>query len=600
MANGEAKVTLLLQLKNKINNGLGKAKQYVNDNVKEMKDKLDGLQSKHVETFNALKAAVIALGGAYSKASAMARQFNDAMLKANVTAQEDRTGFLKTKNDVLNIAANSNTSNAAQAAPDAYNVLLSSGMEKNDALATLPSTLQAAKAGFTDINIVARATAASMNSSGIKDATRLYDILFATLNKGNAEFADIAQYLPKIIPTAKDVGVNMEQVAGAFAYLTAQGQTSERSATLLENMFKVLGDPDKAKAFKKLGVEMYDAEGKLKPIVDIINQLNVGIAGLTDQQKSKVLDSLGLDMEAKGAFSAMAQDANKLREIIDFTTNSQGQFKAAIESSKDEMDSYTQISNNIDAAWIKVGDRVNETLGKLGEWLAPVINDMLPGIVSFLTTTWDVLEQITKPVFKIVGHLVTWLLKSQLIKDVFSIIGNVLTTVLDLVTWVADKISWLYEHTIKPIIEGVDLLYQKTKGLLGFGSDNKVIELKTTNIDLKGDVTKNPALLAQLMPEMGMFSPMLQFANKDLYNVKNGINPNAKKILDQSKTKEDKGTSIKGAEQVRNITTNVGSVISGDFITQNTNFSNMSPQEFERFLINILTRYTRGMEMGIN
>ncbi len=621
MANGEAKVTLLLQLKNKINAGMAKAKQFVNDNVKDMQGKLDGLSSKHVETFNAMKgevsgfgriaelatnpyvlltAALVGLGAAYGKASAMSSQFNDSMLKANVTAQEGHNDFLKTKSNVLNAAANSNVANATQAAPDAFNILLSSGMAKNDALNTLPATLQAAKAGFTDISVVARATAASMNSSGIKDATRLYDILFATLNKGNAEFSDVAQYLPKIIPVAKDVGVNMEQVAGAFAYLTAQGQTSERSATLLENMFKVLGDPDKTKAFKKLGVDMYDTQGKLRPIVDIIDQLNHGLRGLTDKQKSTVMDSLGLDMEAKGAFSAMAQDAGKLREVIDFTTNSQGQFKAAIEASKSEMDNWTQMSNKIDAAWITIGDRVNESLGKLGEWLLPIVEIILPGIVNWFNYMWHTLEGFLKPLFTGVGILITWLVKSQLIKDVFSAIIFIGLKLIDVIIWIADKLSWLYEHTLKPVLDAIEWVYGKAKDMLGLSGKSQTFEMKSTNIEIKGDITKNPALLAQLLPGAGMLSPMLQFGNIDLYKGMGGIDPNAKKILDKQKAKDDKGTSIKGAEQVRNITTNVGSVINGDFVTQNTNFSSMTPQEFERFLIGVLTRYTRGMELGIN
>lgn len=585
---GQAKVSLILELKNKLKSGLDRAKQYVNTSVKEMKDRLSSLKTSHIEAFKSASdnipgisglsgmianpytlviAGVVAIAAAYGKASRMAQDFDSAMAKANVTAQETPLQLKQTSDEILKIAAHSNLKDAAIASPQVYNVLLSSGMDKQNAMDTVAPTLAAAKAGFTDVEIVAKAAAASMNSSGIKDATRLYDILFATLNKGNAEFSDIAQYLPKIIPAARLVGLNMEQVAGSFAYLTAQGQTSERAATLLENAFKTLADPEKAKSFKKIGVEMYTVEGKIRPLVSIVDDLNYALKGLTDQQKSKLLSSLGLDMESIGAFSAMAQDAGSLRQSIDFVTNSTGQFQKSVEAAKTPMDAWDQVSNQIDTAWIKIGEHANESLGKIGDSLAPLIEKVLPAFTDAITNVLDLLGDIPKAIKTLGG--------------------------------IAPDFSSLNEK--------------------GFNWGRELVGLPTTD-DIKQEKQLAEQRKNAPAPTPGSYSTlpdnsMLGLAKKfklpepaiNLYK-KDGPNAKVQKVLDEidnPKNKKGKKGDADNPDHIqgstpRTVNFNIQSVIAGDFISKNEQFTNMSPKDFEKWFTEMMMRMQRNAELGYN
>ena len=69
-------------------------------------------------------------------------------------------------------------------------------------------------------------------------------MLFATVNKGNAKFNDVAQYLPKIIPQAKAAGFALHETAGAWAYLTAQGMTARTKTN--PNLFYLEGEANGA------------------------------------------------------------------------------------------------------------------------------------------------------------------------------------------------------------------------------------------------------------------------------------------------------------------------------------------------------------------
>lgn len=617
---GNAKVNLILELKNKLRTGLSQAKQQVGSKVAEMKDMLKGIETSHIQAFSSMGAQVplfgralslignpytliiaglVSLAAVYSKASRMASDFNASMLKANVTAQESNEQFKQTSDFILDTAAKSRTANALQGAPTAYNVLLSSGMEKQNALDTINPTLQAAKAGFTDIETVANAAANSMNSAGIKDANRIYDILFATVNKGKAEFKDMANYLPKIIPAAKNVGLNMEQVAGAFAYLTSKGQTSERAATLLENSFKVLGDPDKAKAFKQLGIEFYDAQGRLNPLVDIVDNLNKQLDGLSDADKSKALNSLGLDMEASGAFSAMAANAKDLRSIIDFVTNSSGEFNKAIEASSSKMDSFTQIGNAIDSSWVKIGNRVNETLGGFGEWLAPIAEKLLPKISDAFIFIWNVASDLIAPAAKVAEILSDWVTSSALVKDIASGLGQIFSTLGATISVISETITWLYDYTIKPSLYAIEMMYRLFKNNFAFTSQQDQAAAVSGNKQLPEGAALNAVKDALGLAAINDYNNAILGKTNDHKNL---YAPPDKKntLLNKNEDKKDKPRQtdrITGSVP-QTVNFNIGSIINGDFVTQNQQFKNMGPAEFEKFLTNLFMRYQQNAKAG--
>lgn len=362
---------------------------------------LGGSLSMLANPYAAAGAAALAVGGAYIKSAQMAQEWEKSMAQVNVTAQLTPKELKQVSDQILNIGKRSRTD--LMEVPGAFNTIISAGMDVNQSMRALEPTLAAAGAGFTDIKTTADAAVSVMNSSGIADATKVYDVLFATMNKGKAEFKDIAQYLPKIVPASRNVGLSLEETAGAYAYFTAQGQSAERSATLLENSFKVLGSPDKVKRFKAIGVSLYDNKGKIMPLVSIAEQLNKKLTGLSDLAKSKVLASLGLDMEAGAAFASLSQDVGKLKDTIDFTTNSQGQLDNAVRDSATSGDIWQQVLNEGKAAMISIGQTALPIWQSIGQGVMDAINwvrnlynesvmfrDIVSGIGNVFSWLWKI------------------------------------------------------------------------------------------------------------------------------------------------------------------------------------------------------------------
>lgn len=646
---GQARVQVILELKNRLKTGLNQAKEHLNKTMTDIKDKISNLKTTHIEAFKAMRdeipmfgrvmdfatnkyvliaAAATTMFFAMTKASDMAKNFEEKMAHANVTAQETPMQLQKTSDMLLEIAKRSNFKDAANAAPDAYNILLSSGMKKQTALDTLTPTLQAAKAGFTDIETTARAAAATMNSSGISDATRVYDILFATLNKGNAEFKDIAQYLPKIVPQALAAGSSLEQVSGAFAFLTAQGQTSEKSATLLENVFKTLSDVDKAKSFKQIGVDVYDATGKLNTLTKIATDLSVALNGLTDKQRNTVMGSLGLDMESAAGFIALSQNITGLKDTIDATTNSNGQLNEAVKNSTIEMDGWTQIVNWTNVGFIQLGKSINKMLlSPIAKFILDNSNALTVLIKSLAgaVIAWGTFAAITKGIPLILDGIKVAIrsLAVTFETNPFGLfvvgIGLVAGAILGIsdnadkarnsVTKLHDSLGDLikkeqegatsdYNNIVSKYTTGFKAFDQHGNGIKyslkeqkegiakGIDEQIKLYKDARTHFDKK----QNASIIDLNYQDLAYIKKMNEYKNGSPTNVYYKPNKDVQKVLDDKQDKKSKReSSMTGSSQTKVITINKLTMVE-NWQTLNRQIANMDKDEIIRFLTELFQR----------
>lgn len=610
---GQARIAVYLELKNKLKSGLDQAKQYLNKNVQDMKGKLNELKNSHIQSFKAMQDQVpgfgnamsllgnpyalltvglLALGGAMAKASSIASDFDKAMAKANTTAQETPIQLKKTKDELGAIAAKSGLENAHQNAVRAYDVMLSSGLDRDTSIKSVPAILKASKATGTDSETVSRATSGVMNSTGITDSNVVLDKMAMVKNKGNAEFADIANYLPKIIPAANNAGIAIDDVGGAFAYLTAMGLKSEQAATGLENAFKTLADPSKAAAFEKIGVNFYDAQGKMRPLLDTTKDLKTALTGLTDQQKSTVLSSLGLDMESASAFAIMTKDVTKLEGAITGVANATGELDRQAKAAETPMDSWVRLANSVHEAFRLVGDKINAILGPIGTFLANSFQSLLEGSSSFtpildgissiFTGIWNAVSGIAMGIWQVLEPLFIWIQNSNFLQFLFwgiskiaEFIGFLVGKIGDLFSGIGSIIRTVYDNTLKPFVDTLEWIWGRINKLLGIDTKNsQVNKAKEALGDTGAAKTETPVKEAKDL--LGKPSDKVQ------------------KVLAEEKDKADKKaskeTGMSGGSQTKVITINKVSMIDGNFVSSNAEFAGMDKAAMEKFLQELFQR----------
>jgi TP901 family phage tail tape measure protein len=396
-------------------------------------------------------AAAIAFTAAAGYAFNESGKWEAQMGKINVTAgmSQDELSGLDSK--IRLIARNSKIELAR--VPDAFNRIISAVGDADKSLAILTPTIKAAQATFTDTNTVAAAAVNILGSVKDKTPNQVFDTLIATLKKGNVEFQDIANYLPKILPFSNNLGTSLEETAGAFALFTARGFSAEASTTGLQNAFRALSDGKTQKALHSIGVEVFDGSNKVRHMTDIVADLSQQLTGLSDKERIAKLGGLGLTAEAQSAFAVLAANANDLKGFISETTNSMGSLDKAVEDSKNTFADWQGVKNKVMIDFIMpLGDMTLKAVGKIIgviDWLV----EYVPKIPAAIKHAMD----IATPYLQVggaavLGYTATWaimnasMIATQVITHASTAAFAIKTAAingLSLATGLYTKVQWL-------------------------------------------------------------------------------------------------------------------------------------------------------------
>lgn len=351
------------------------------DNAGKSQSMFGGLTDKLKGFIN--PATLITAGVGLTGKSAM--NFDEGMAQVNITAQLDGNAFENLKDKIKGIARDNKA--VIELAPKGFEQIISQTGEVDLSLEILDAAMKGARGGFVDLSTVSGALAQSLSVIGKENASAIdvLDTFFAAKRVGAGEFADFARYLPGMIAGASNLGIAYKEVAGTYAYMTGKGQSAERAAVLMENAFSVLGKADIRKNMAKAGVKVFDDAGKVRGMVDIFTDLYSVMGGLTDEQKSSLLETFGIvDKEAKNAFALLTADIGKFSDSMTETVNSTGETQKALQYSQNAIQKATDL-------WTKL-----RNIGfDFGNMILPVISGGLDILAGILTVVEPVLSGVT-------------------------------------------------------------------------------------------------------------------------------------------------------------------------------------------------------------
>jgi TP901 family phage tail tape measure protein len=327
---------------------------------------------------------VVAAGTALGFATKASANFRQGMAKINTTAQLSNDELNVLGSQLQKMAMKSGTDLAT--IPAAFESIISKVGDTNTSLQIFESSLKGAKAGFTDVNTVADALSTTLSIVGKEKATAggILDTFFAAKRVGAGEFKDFAAYMPSLINGGKALGIEYQQVAGAYAYMTTKASNAAEAQVYLNNVFSAFGKGDIRKNLAKEGIELYNDKGQVNKLEDVMAVVNKKMAAMTDEQKNDWLQKMGIvDKEARAGFIALSGDAKKLQESLAATANPANELQRALDFSSNPM-------QNLEKAWVKI-----QFLAlKLGDVLMAVLAPALLLVDGLLTAIVWVVQQV--------------------------------------------------------------------------------------------------------------------------------------------------------------------------------------------------------------
>lgn len=273
---------------------------------------------------NMLKKAALVGGVAFAAITVAGAKFEDAMtrtfaiLSSGYGLAEDAMESLIERARYLGRETLFTSTQAARG----MQVLALAGFNVAETIQAIGPVLETAIVGNIELAEAASITTAALRGYGLatSEAGRVSDVLASAATGANVTVSSMGESLKFVLPVARGAGIAFEEAAAAAAMLGNAGfQGSMAGTSLRRALAQMLSPTGRAKdIMEKLGVTFMDSTGNLKPLVEIIGDLNS--AGITTAQ---TMEMFGL--RAGPAMAALLRmGSGALRDMTQRLENSGG------------------------------------------------------------------------------------------------------------------------------------------------------------------------------------------------------------------------------------------------------------------------------------
>lgn len=299
---------------------------------------------------------------------------------------------------------------------------LSAGVDQENVLEFVENSVKLSKGGFTQtataIDIVT--TALNAYDMEMENATHVQDVLITTQNKGKTTVDELAHNMGKIIPTAKSVNVEFDQLGAMFATVTANGVATAEATTYLNGMINELGSSgstaEKAlmaategtalagKKFSEISAMGYDVTDVLKLMSDEAAKSGQSLADMFSSS------------EASKAANILLSNIDGFKQNIEAMADSTGAAATAADTMMDTTAEKVQVAKN----------QIDNLTASIAQSLLPVIGEAAEEISEALDNS-DI-KETAKDIGEFVSGTLSVLLKN--IKLIGSAVAGVTSGVV--------------------------------------------------------------------------------------------------------------------------------------------------------------------------
>ncbi|WP_455592943.1 phage tail tape measure protein [Bacteroides sp.] len=359
MMNGQAKIELMLSLKNKIRTGLNQAKKDTFKSVNTMQAKMDSLKFSLAKNSKAIvdevpmlgnafrlaknpialaAAGVVAIGKGIDYTTQKAADFNTQFRAlANLNLDKSKREIDSLRRMVLDTSFDKGF-NTEKAITGYFDVQSTTGKFGGEVKKIVEKQGEFANLMQADFNNYIAGTAKGMANFGfgVDKLDEFNRSAYATVKVGVTTFDQLAQVQSVYAGAAASNNQTFDTANKLLALFTVKTKSVDEAATLTKSMFNDLTKDATIKAFKKVGINVYDTSGKLKQADSIMLELN---------KKFRELDSDKKVMALKNQFSG----SEGLIAMIQAATDKSGQLQSTFkgfEETKLDMDKTMELAKN--------------------------------------------------------------------------------------------------------------------------------------------------------------------------------------------------------------------------------------------------------------
>ena len=409
-----------------------KAKDVATPTVRKIKEELNTFKGKvYTATVNvkqnlsgasnkAMNAVSGAMFGATAQVAGMAgigfgifdaikkyADFEEEMSAVRAISGATGDEFIQLKEKAIQMGAD--TKFSALESAQAFKYMGMAGWKTGDMINGIAGIMDLAAASGEDLAMTSDIVTDSLSAFGLqaKDSSMFADVLAAAATNSNTNVALMGQTFKYAAPVAGALGFSIQDVATGVGLMANQSIKGSEAGTALRSVMTRLVKPtsESSQAMQTLGLNILDANGKMKPFGQIVKDIRQGMSKLTPESRASVAAMLA-GQEAMSGLLAMVNssdaDFDKLANAIN---NSNGAArKMAAERMNNLKGDLEQLSGDWDSFTTKIMD------GKIGGFrdIVQGVDNWFAGFTENVETNGitikSVLDGITSAIKELVGQ----------------------------------------------------------------------------------------------------------------------------------------------------------------------------------------------------
>ena len=365
-------------------------------------------------------AGVTALGTA---AVSTAANFESSMSQVQATmgitkdAMSTVNGESVNTMDTLSALAKkmgSETAFSASECAEALNYLALAGYDTQQMCDTLPTVLNLAAAGGIDLAAASDMVTDAMSAlgMGVDEAGTMVDQMAKTASSTNTSVAQLGEGILTIGATAKTVKGGTAELNTALGILANNGIKGAEGGTHLRNVILSLQNPtDKAAAcMEQLGLDVYDSEGNMRSLNDILGDLNTSMDGMTAAEKSNIIGQIFNKTDLSSVNALLANTGSTWDDLQQSIIDSGGAAQQMADTQLDNLQGQiTILKSALEGLAISFGELLLPAIKMIVGWVQKFVdwlNGMDEGTKKVITTV-ALLAAALGPVLIVVGKVVS-------------------------------------------------------------------------------------------------------------------------------------------------------------------------------------------------
>lgn len=241
-----------------------------------------------------ITALTAPIGLAFGVGLNTASQFQDIMAEIGA-----RTGATSSEMETLSdyaLQMGADTAFSGQQAADALLQLLTSGSSVEEAMAILPSVLDAAAASGADLGATADTVTDIMAAFGLgaADAEMVVNSLAQASATSSADMVSLGEGFGNVAGVANMFGMDVNQTAAALAILSENGIKGAEAGTALKSMLTNMARPTEQVQglWTELGLSMYDTEGNMRDMPTVLSEMKTALENLPAAEQNRIMTQL--------------------------------------------------------------------------------------------------------------------------------------------------------------------------------------------------------------------------------------------------------------------------------------------------------------------